>query len=175
VRFFRQPNSGAAAARNRGIKDASGDLIAFLDVDDLWPDSNLAFLAELLGGSPQVDAVHGFGQLMQVNPATGEFDYVGNPRESFPCYIGAGLYRRAAFEKVGLFDTELKFAEDIDWFARAAEHGLAIEKLEQVTLLVRRHSDNMTRGKSLVELNTLRVFKKTLDRKRAASPSVGQT
>ena len=172
VRFFRQPNSGAAAARNRGIKDASGDMIAFLDVDDLWPDGNLASLVDLLLRDPQLDAVHGFGQLMTINPATGGFEYLGNPREGFPYYIGAGLYRRTAFEKVGLFDAELKFGEDTDWFLRAGERGLAITKLEQVTLLVRRHAGNMTRGKSLVELNTLRVFKKTLDRKRAEAASI---
>ena len=38
--------------------------------------------------------------------------------------------------------------------------------MAQVTLLVRRHGENLTRGKSLVELSTLRVFKKALDRKR---------
>jgi hypothetical protein len=36
-----------------------------------------------------------------------------------------------------------------------------------VTLLVRRHDHNMTRGKSPIELNPLRVFEKALDRKRA--------
>ena len=167
VRFFKQKNAGAGAARNRGIKDASGDLIAFLDVDDLWPENNLGLLADTLLQNPDCDVVHGFAQLMAVSATTGQFEYVGNPGESFPYYIGAGLYRRAAFQKVGLFDAELKFGEDTDWFARARECGLLIEKLEQVTLFVRRHDHNMTRGKSLVELNTLRVFKKTLDRKRA--------
>lgn len=167
VRFFKQKNAGAGAARNRGIKDASGDLIAFLNVDDLWPENNLGLLADTLLQNPDCDVVHGFAQLMAVSATTGQFEYVGNPGESFPYYIGAGLYRRAAFQKVGLFDAELKFGEDTDWFARARECGLLIEKLEQVTLFVRRHDHNMTRGKSLVELNTLRVFKKTLDRKRA--------
>jgi hypothetical protein len=169
VRFFRQANSGAAAARNRGIKDTSGEFIAFLDVDDLWPDGNLVLLTDLLGGRPDLDFIHGYAQLMVYNDATCAFEYVGNPRESFPYYIGAGLYRRRAFEAIGLFDTELRFAEDTDWFNRAAEQQLPSERLDMVTLHVRRHDANMTAGKSMVELNALRVFKRALDRRRAAA------
>ena len=84
-------------------------------------------------------------------------------------YIGAALYRRRAFETIGLFDPHLRFSEDSDWFTRAREGGLMVKRLEQVTLLVRRHGDNMTSGKSMVELNALQVLKKALDRKRATS------
>jgi hypothetical protein len=171
VRLFRQDNVGAAAARNRGIKDTSGEFIAFLDVDDLWSEGNLPMLASILVEAPELDLAHGRAQLMVRNAETGIYEYVGNPNESFPYYIGAGLYRRRAFERVGLFDTELHFAEDTDWFNRAAEQNLAIERLDMVTLHVRRHGANMTAGKSLLELNALRVFKKALDRRRAAEDS----
>ncbi len=169
VRYFRQDNSGAASARNRGVKDTSGEFIAFLDVDDLWPEGNLPMLVTTLMDAPDLDVVHGRAQLLVKNPETGAYDYVGNPKESFPFYIGAGLYRRRAFERVGLFDTDLRFAEDADWFHRAADLNLSIARPEAVTLLVRRHGANMTVGKTLVELNALRVFKKALDRRRLAA------
>jgi hypothetical protein len=173
VRYFRQDNSGAASARNRGIKDSSGEFIAFLDVDDLWPEGNLAMLLEMLTTAPELDVAHGRAQMLVRNPDTGAYDYVGNPQESFPFYIGAGLYRRRAFERIGLFDTDLRYAEDADWFHRAAEAKLAIARPEAVTLLVRRHGANMTAGKTLVELNALRVFKKALDRRRMAANPEG--
>ena len=126
-------------------------------------------LVTTLMDAPDLDVVHGRAQLLVKNPETGAYDYVGNPKESFPFYIGAGLYRRRAFERVGLFDTDLRFAEDADWFHRAADLNLSIARPEAVTLLVRRHGANMTVGKTLVELNALRVFKKALDRRRLAT------
>jgi GT2 family glycosyltransferase len=92
--------------------------------------------------------------------------FVGSPRESFPWYISAALFRREAFTKVGMFDEMLRYGEDTDWFKRAAEAGLTVERLPNVSLFIRRHAGNMTRGRSIVELNTLRVFKKALDRQR---------
>ena len=166
VRYFRQENSGPAAARNRGIRDTSGDLIAFLDVDDLWPEKHLERLVEELTRDPELDLVHGYAQLLQQDPATGAFEYAGNPEESFPYYIGAGLYRKRVFDQVGLFDRTLRFGEDVDWYNRARERGASMKRLDLVTLLVRRHADNMTQDRADIEKSMLRVFKRALDRKR---------
>jgi glycosyltransferase involved in cell wall biosynthesis len=175
VRLFRQENAGPAAARNRGIRDASGDFLAFLDVDDLWPENNLGVLAAALVRDPQLQVVSGHAQMMILDEASGRFEYRGNPRESFPYYIGAALYRRDVFRRVGLFDAHMRMAEDTDWYQRLHESGLKSERLPQVTLLVRRHGANMTAGKSKEELNltALAAFKKALDRSRRAGVSPG--
>ena len=172
VRLFRQDNAGPAAARNRGIRDASGDFVAFLDVDDLWPENNLGVLAAALVRDPELQVVNGHAQMMVRDEASGRFEYRGNPRESFPYYIGAALYRRDVFRRVGLFDAHMRMAEDTDWYQRLHESGLRSERLSQVTLLVRRHGANMTAGKSKEELNltALAAFKKALDRSRRAGP-----
>ncbi len=169
IRYFKQDNAGPASARNRGIRDASGEFIAFLDVDDLWPDNNLNFLIDELLQDPKTEVIHGYAQVMENNPKSKNYEYIGSPKESFPYYIGAAIYRRSVFEKVGLFDATLRFGEDQDWFNRARELNIRIKRIESVTLLVRRHGQNITHGKNIVELNVLRVFKKALDRKRAQS------
>ncbi len=169
VRYFHQPNAGPGAARNRGIRDVSGDYIAFLDVDDLWPEKNLEMLMNHLQQNPKLDIVRGYAQLLNVDD-DGKAIYIGNPQESFPDYIGAGLYRKSVFSTVGLYDPELRFGEDGDWFNRAQEINTNIKRLDEVTLYVRRHDKNMTEGKSLVELNMLKVFKKKLERKRNQKP-----
>jgi hypothetical protein len=166
VRYFRQDNAGPAAARNRGVRYSSGGIIAFLDVDDEWPVGTLPLMVRRLLESPDAAAIHGRAQLFRDD--AGRREFLGNPAESFPYYLGAGVYRRSAFETVGLFDPDLRFGEDTDWFTRAAEANATVAEVDEVTLLVRRHEQNMTRGKSLVELNTLRLFKKALDRRREA-------
>jgi hypothetical protein len=166
VRFFRQDNAGAASARNRGIRDASGDLIAFLDVDDIWPAGNLGALVDQMLAHPEADVIRGRAQITRYTVPGEPGEYLGNPAESFPHYIGAGLYRRRAFERVGLFDADLRYGEDTDWYTRAAEQRLHVHSLDEVTLFVRRHEGNMTRGKTIVEMNQLRLFKKMIDRRR---------
>jgi hypothetical protein len=167
IRYFYQDNRGPAAARNKGVIEAMGEFIAFIDVDDLWPQNNLHMLVKELLQNKDIDVVHGYAQIAHYNDISCEYEYRGNPTESFPYYIGAALYRKSAFTRVGLFDSALVYGEDTDWFTRAKELNLNIKRLEDVTLIVRRHGKNMTCGKNMVELNHLRVFKKRLDRMRA--------
>lgn len=166
VRYFTQNNSGPASARNKGIRDASGEFIAFLDADDLWPENNLNIMVDEMLRDPSIDVVRGYAQLLELNRTSGAYHYVGNPRESFPDYIGAAIYRKSAFEKVGLFDPTLRFAEDVDWYMRANEKKMNIKRLEETSLFVRRHGGNMTEGKNMLELNVMKVFKKSLERRR---------
>jgi GT2 family glycosyltransferase len=166
LKYIYQENAGPAAARNRGICESSGEFIAFLDIDDFWPEFNLDLLVREILDEPGIQVVHGYAQLLKKNESTGEWEFTANPKESFPGYIGAGLYRKSVFEEVGLFDPALSFGEDSDWFNRANEMRINLKKLEAVTLYVRRHRKNMTQGKNLKELNVLRVFKKSLDRIR---------
>jgi glycosyltransferase involved in cell wall biosynthesis len=175
VRLVKQDRAiGLAAARNRGILEACGELITFLDVENLWPEASLKIMLDLLSYDSGCDVVQGLGQMLKADAETSPHDCVEFPAESFTQYLTAAIYRREVFQTAGLFNEALGEGDDIDWFNRAREHGLKLRQVDQVTLLIRHHDSSIVRGKSLRDLNTLKVLKDALDRKRAQIGSVGK-
>jgi hypothetical protein len=137
-------NAGFAAAVNRGIERARGEYVALVNNDMELHEEFLGALVAELDSTPEAasatakmltlrarDVIDGAGDVLRwsgvVMPrGRGERD-VGQydaPAEVFSACGGAALYRRAAFEEVGLFD-EAFFAqmEDVDWGFRARLMG----------------------------------------------------
>ncbi len=164
--YFKQERLGPAWARNRGIRNASGDYLAFLDVDDLFAEGALTALIDELLADETRDVVQGTSQITAWVPETITFEPCGSPTETIPNSIPSCVYRRRVFDAVGLFDTSLLHGEDHDWFRRAREAGVQPQQIDAVSLIVRRRGQKTPEGKSLGELNALRVFKLALDRKR---------
>jgi glycosyltransferase involved in cell wall biosynthesis len=157
-------NRGPAAARNAGLEASTGEFVAFLDIDDLWPAGTLERLSSELLDVPDLDMVIGRAQIVDLDSSE---THEAPQLSTFPHHLCAAMYRRRVFERVGTFDVELRYGEDSDWFNRAMEANVSFRLLPRVTLIIRRHARNMTRDKNPVELNRLRVFKKLLDRQRA--------
>lgn len=175
IRYVYQKNSGPAAARNCGIRMAKGDAIAFLDVDDLWSDEALKIQASYLQNNPSVEIVQGLIQNLKMSYLANDDQTIFEKNYLPYNYInlGSALYRKSVFDNIGLFDETLNFGEDVDWFIRAWENSVSKAVLEQVTLFYRKHQDNMTAGKNLVQLGFVKIFKKHLDRCRQRGHSPG--
>jgi GT2 family glycosyltransferase len=168
IQYIYQENNGPATARNRGIKLAKGEVIAFLDVDDLWSENKLKIQVNYLINHPDIALVQGLIQQRKITGFTEEnkpiFVNVHEPYNYIN--IGSAIYRKSVFDHIGLFDERMKFCEDVDWFFRAWENNISKFVLKEVTLFYQKHNHNMTKDKKIVELGLLRVFKRHLDRNR---------
>jgi glycosyltransferase involved in cell wall biosynthesis len=161
IQYVRQDHRGPAAARNRGIECSTGSCLAFLDADDCWLPDKLERQIAVMQARPGVDIVLGYTQFVHTTAAR---DATGAPTP-IPSF-GSALIRRMVFDRIGAIDETLHYSEDVDWFMRALEQGCHMQVIQEVAQRCRRHSSNMTEGKSATGLNLFHVLKRSLDRRR---------
>jgi glycosyltransferase involved in cell wall biosynthesis len=172
VRYLWQENQGPSAARNAGIDVSRGELLAFLDADDLWTPDHLDRLLPPLMADPSAHFAWGASRVLNRCVDTDGQQRWEVLHESQPQFlIGSGLYRRTAFDAVGRFDPELRFAEDVDWIATARQKGIAHVQIPNPVLIYRKHEGGMTSGRTFRELNVMTALKRSIHRHRAEPPS----
>lgn len=154
LRYLYQSRRGVSAARNLGIQNARGQLVAFLDSDDLWAPHKLARQVEWMAAHSAIKLCHTNeiwirrGRRVnqkKIHQKAGGWIYpLCLPR----CVISpsAALMRRELFEQVGWFDESLPICEDYDLWLRVAarfEVGFIDEPL-----IVKRggHEDQLSRS-----------------------------
>lgn len=171
IRLVRcEKNGGIGEARNKGIERVTGELLAFLDADDLWEPEKLTRQVERLQVVNPPDILFSY---MRCFLSPDLSDDVRRAREcpSYPTpgYIaGTALMKTTFFHRVGLFYPRWRVGEFVDWLVRAKERGAHIELMSEVFLQRRIHGTNtgVTQRESLKDYT--RVVREALNRKRHA-------
>jgi glycosyltransferase involved in cell wall biosynthesis len=153
VRLVRQPNGGAAAARNTALSLARGRWVALLDADDLWLPKKLERQLAVLDANPNTTAVQSgvyyvddLLKVLQVRPCREDqstlLDFLCF--RNLPGAQSTWLISRRDFQRFGEFDPELVILEDWDISLKAARYCNPISIADPLTM-VRVHAGNRSR------------------------------
>lgn len=174
VCYLKQENRGASAARNTGLRAARGELIAFLDADDLWAptylEQQLKFIREYGCDLACADAMI-FGvsadagrsymdSLMGTAPPEGRVTFLELVNADRSLITSGVVARRDLILEVGLFDEALRNAQDFDLWLRLARHGARLAYHRQVLLSYRSRLNSLSGDTINSHLRELRVFDK---------------
>jgi glycosyltransferase involved in cell wall biosynthesis len=128
IRYLRQAeNAGPGAARNRGLREARGDLIAFLDSDDEWlPDKLTRQVSLFREIAPEVGLVYTgvesvFGDgTRKIDPPSRRGDVYESMLQQNVIHGGGSnvMMRRNVVATIGYFDEEFSAIEDYDYWLR---------------------------------------------------------
>ena len=152
--LIRQENAGVSAARNRGIAEADGDALLFLDADDWLAPNALALLAHALAAAPNAVAAVGAYDRVDLwkrrRPRATRRDLLARllVRNQF-ANGGHLLIRRGAIRQAGGFRPDLVYGEDWEYWVRLALHGdFALVPDASPLLFIRSRADGAYRERA---------------------------
>ena len=171
VRYIYQPNGGHAAALNRGLDVAIGDLLAFIDADDRWALDKLAQQTDLMRCYP--DLLYTVTRLRYFlepgcqlpkgyNPKLLQHDLNGR----LPSVL---LARREAFSVIGRFNPAYGIAFDVEWFARAKDRNVPMAMVPEVLTYKRIHDHNVSSDTATGNRLLLEIIRASVQRQRMQS------
>jgi len=156
------------AARNLGVKNSTGDFIAFLDSDDLWERDKLTLQMKEFSDDPDLEVCFGYFKSFLSPDLEDEMKLKRHcPSEAQPGHLASTtIIKCNVFEKVGLFDEEFKLSDFVGWYTRAKMMNITMKTIPQTVSNRRIHSSNTGIRERKARVEYLRIFKNSIDQRR---------
>lgn len=174
VRWVSEKDNGQTDAVNKGIRSTNGEIIGWLNSDDIYFSEAISRAVTFFKGHPEVDVIYGMAEHIDENDQSFE-DYPSEPwnfeRLKDTCFIcqPAAFFRRRVVEKHGLLDDNLNFCMDYEFWLRLGKAGVQFEYIEVKLAGSRLYPQNKTLGSRVkvhAEINDVlkKLFGKVPDR-----------
>jgi glycosyltransferase involved in cell wall biosynthesis len=157
---------GVSAARNLGLSAATGDFIAFLDHDDMWPPLRHQAMMAVLLAHPEIDVAFGRVRVLLEHDARRPSGAEGFEGKHICDLVGTGLYRKRGLDCIGGFAEDMYVREDCDFFLRFCEAGLLALKCDVDGVIFRRHGSNVSNDEQRIAVAITEVIRRKLARAR---------
>ena len=170
IRWHSAPDKGQTDAVNKGIQATSGEIVGWLNSDDVYYPGTFRAVMDYFIAHPDVDVVYGMAEHIDLNDTPFE-DYPTEPwdfeRLKSTCFIcqPALFFRRRLVAQHGLLDETLNYCMDYEYWLRLGAAGARFAYLPQKLAGSRLYGDNKTlraRVKVHAEINDM--FRRRLKR-----------
>lgn len=151
VRWVSEPDRGQTHAVNKGIQATTGEIIGWLNSDDIYYPGTIPLILQYFSQHPEIDLVYGDANHID------EDDNIIEPYPTQPwnvenlkrvCFLSqpAVFFRRRTIQKYGLLDENLKYCMDYEYWLRLGLNGANVEYLPKILAGSRMYKDNKTLG-----------------------------
>jgi glycosyltransferase involved in cell wall biosynthesis len=169
IRWLSEPDKGIADAMNKGIRMASGDIVAHLHSDDLYLPDTLARVAAAFQANPtaqwatgRVHFIDASGTIRLTTDFKVPYTYDRLLRKNLIVHP-ATFVRRPVFTEAGLFDPHLKYAMDYDLWLRIAGRYEALG-IDAVLACFRSHAESLSSRELLKAVEEEYAIRQRYDR-----------
>lgn len=156
IRYVRKEHSGAPGTRNRGVREARGDYIVWLDSDDVLMPKTVELYRNAIKETPEADVIYGnlmvTDEDLRLRDVIRYEDWYGRNHELIgriihedPVPNGSTLIKRNCFERYGYYDESYKRAHDYHFWTRLARDAV-FRHIDALVLKWRWHESNMSSG-----------------------------
>lgn len=143
TKLITEPDNGIFDAMNKGISASSGDYIIFLNADDFFISTNtIKYTVNFILNEARSQYDIYYGKVLIINHQSGIGNIWNAAKTSrFSLYRAslphpATIYKKAAFERCGVFNTTYKIASDYEWFVRALlKYKLKFKRIDLIITL----------------------------------------